>query len=223
MPDKRTLSYSAWKTWDLCPAKYRFSYLEKLPRKPPGPAAARGTEIHASVDEYLSKKTEAVHPEISRGYGQWLMQLRELPHKMVPEKRWAVNSDWEPCDYKDPEALWRGFIDLHIPMQEGEVVSDNYEWKTGKVYDDHKYQANLYATVALVLEENAQLARVTNVYFDQNKTTVTEVTREDHEGAKFLWKQRHEELHRDDIFPPNPGWYCRYCDFGRENGGPCTF
>ena len=223
MLDHRCLSYSAWKTWDQCPAKYRFSYIEKLPRKPAGPAAARGTEIHNSVDQYLTKKIEEPHEEITHRYGQWLMQLRELPQKLEPEKRWAVDKDWNLCDYKDPEAVWRGFIDLHIPMLPGETIVDEYEWKTGKIYDDHKYQANLYSVIALVMEENAQLARVTNVYFDQGKTTVTELPREDFEGQKFLWDQRHADLHKDDILPPNPGWYCRYCDFSRENGGPCTF
>lgn len=217
-----SLSISGWNTWDQCPAKYRYSYVEKRPRGPSHPAAARGTEIHASVDQFMQGKSEEIHPEIRFRYGQWLSSLRM--HRPMPEMKFAVTKNWEWCDFEDPDRMWRGIIDLACDMSEGERVVDLYEWKTGQIYDSHKYQAELYALIGLVKWENADLSRVTNVYFDQKQNTPpAEMRREDLEGYKMMWLERYNQVMDDDIYPANPGWYCRYCDHSRGNHGPCQF
>jgi hypothetical protein len=53
-------SFSQWETYNGCPAKWKFKSVLKVPGGPPGPAAARGTEIHASVEEYC--KTGLARP-----------------------------------------------------------------------------------------------------------------------------------------------------------------
>ena len=215
------LSYSGWKTHDQCPAKFKYSYIEKLPRGDSGPAAARGSEIHNSVDVYMQGRSEEIHEEIRKHYGQWMMQMRE--YRVQPELKFGVDEDWQPTDFEDPNAAWRGMIDLPVLPEEGETELDWYEWKTGNIYSDHQFQSQLYGTIALVLHETANIARVHNVYFDKKKTETREYLREDLEGYKFMWDQRRHTVMDDKIHPANPGWYCRYCDYGVANNGPCPF
>lgn len=217
-----SLSISGWNTWDQCGKKYYYSYVEGRPRGPAHPAAARGTEIHNSVEKFMLKETEDLHPEIRRRYGQFFMQLRH--HNPIPEIKWAVNQNWEPCEFDDPDRMWRGVIDLACDMNEGEKILDLYEWKSGRLYDSHKYQMELYALIGLVKWENAELARCTNVYFDQpNDPPPLEINRKDIEGYMMIWRKRYEDVMKDEIYAENPGWYCRYCDHSRQNNGPCRF
>lgn len=215
------LSYSAWKTHDQCPRKYKHSYIDKLPRRPPGNAVNRGLEVHDSIDKYFQRKGEEVHPEVRNHYGQWFMQMRE--YDFTPELKFGVDENWEPAEFNDPKAAWRGLIDLAENLAKGETEMDWYEWKTGKIYQDHAYQSNLYGTIALTCNPEVKLVRIHNVYFDQKKTETREYKREDLEGLQFLWDKRRSLIMNDEYYGPNPGWYCRYCDYGKEANGPCQF
>lgn len=216
------LSISGFNTWEQCGAKYKYSYVERRPRGPSHPAALRGNEIHESVEKFMRKESEDIHPEIRFRYGQFLTQLRL--HSPIPEIKFAVDLNWQPCDWDAPDCQWRGVIDLACDLAEGDRILDLYEWKTGKVYDSHIRQSELYALIGLIKWEEAELARCTNVYFDQKQDTPpVEIPRKDLEGYKMMWLDRFNQVMNDDIYAPNPGWYCRYCDHSRSNHGPCQF
>jgi len=49
----KTISPSGLKTWDLCPVKWYYTYVAKLPRKPPMRGAELGSKMHAQIEHYL--------------------------------------------------------------------------------------------------------------------------------------------------------------------------
>lgn len=215
------LSYSGWTTHKQCPQKYKFSYVLKLPRDFSHPAAQRGTDIHNSIDKYVLGEADRLHPEIPVNYAQWLHGLRQ--YEPMPEMKFAVDENWKLTDWEDKAAKWRGLMDLKLTPQPQDSEVRVYEWKTGKIYDDHAYQSELYGTIALGLHPEKSSAIVSNVYFDQGKKHDREYRQVDLDGLRMLWDRRHKDVTNDDIYPANPGFYCRWCDFSKAKGGPCQF
>jgi hypothetical protein len=215
------LSYSGWSTYDKCPAKYKYSYIDKLARSEPGEAAQRGTKIHDSVEKFFQEGTP-VSVEIRDTYQPWLESLAEEAN-CAPEWEWGVNDIWGHADFKDDNAAWRGFFDLKaVPLARGDELYV-YEWKTGKIYDDHAHQSSLYAAVGLCLHPWASSVTVTNVYFDQGKNVERKTTRKELPAVIDIWNSRRQQVMNDDLMSPTPSFACRWCNFSKANGGPCRF
>lgn len=212
------LSYSAWKTHDTCPRKYYWSYVDKQPRREMSNQAYRGTLVHGSVDKFFQGEDD-LHHEIKTTYLDWMTALR-TNYPCEPEYKWAVDENWNPTGWSNSDAAWRGVIDLVISEP---LLPINYEWKTGKIYDDHAYQSELYGLVSLDFFPDAEKVKVVNVYLDQRKNVEREYKREDKEGLQALWNRRRRDVMNDEYMAPNPGFYCRWCDFAKDNGGPCRF
>jgi len=216
------LSYSGWSTHNKCPAQYKYSYIDKLPRGEMGDAAKRGTEIHDGVEAFLTGATDGPPMQVRHTYGQWLDGLRR-GRKLHPELKWAVTPQWQLTDFDNTEAAWRGVMDLYVNPTESSIGLDIYEWKTGQIYPEHALQAELYGTIGLTMLPEIPCVTVTNVYFDKKKNVVREYKREDEQGLRALWNRRSKDVARDTDHSPNPGMYCRWCDFSRAKGGPCQF
>src|SRR5690606_8452134 len=82
----------------------------------------------------------------------------------VAEGEIAVDMGWKPCDYKNPNAYYRGKKDLHY---EHGTTLHLFDWKSGKVYDDHEFQGMSYACMS----PHYDLVKVTFVYLDQPLVT----------------------------------------------------
>lgn len=213
------LSYSAYAAWDRCPAKYKYAYIERLPRGEPGPAVQRGNDVHKSIDEFLLGQRGTLHHEIG-SYKEWLASLKD--HKLYPEERWAVDEQWNFVVWNSPHAVWRGVWDLLIAPDEGDDTLEIFEWKTGKIYDEHQGQSELYCVVGHCTYD-IDCVRTTNVYLDQGENIERELTATDVKGVQLIWDERRRKIENDDIMAPNPGFYCRWCDFSKDRGGPCQF
>lgn len=217
------MSYTMFGTWKTCPQKYAYRYIERLPStRPKSPQAERGTAVHNSIERFFKGEHDELHPEIAGKYGQWMTDLRGHPAHV--EYRFAVNADWEPVEYKDPEAQWRGFIDLWVLPSEGNKVNTLFEWKTGGIYDDHAEQADLYATcMQSIAPPEVKETNVLNVYLDKGKNVQRGVNHLQLRGAQVLWENKRRGFEYDNDYVPNPGYYCRWCDYAKDNGGPCRF
>jgi hypothetical protein len=103
-------SFSQWETYDTCPQKWKYQSVDKLPRMPPGPAAARGLDMHDRCENYItgqidldtlvngtsgqmfgSKKAAKVHED----YLPVLDAFREHPNgDRHVEKKMAFDYEW---------------------------------------------------------------------------------------------------------------------------------
>lgn len=215
-----SLSFSKWSMWNKCPAKFKFAHIDKLSKGVAGPAASRGSEIHQTVDDYLSGKSEQLHPDIHSYYGQFMFNLRNAG--AIPEKQIAVDPLWKVVPW-DGDTYCRSVLDAHIPPNEAGVVKV-FEWKTGKMYPDHYDQREIYAIKAKVLYPEATDVEVTGVYFDLKKNSPTYSHPHYYQEMKIeLWDNNFRRILRDETFIPNPNYGCRFCEFSRSVGGPCEF
>lgn len=214
-------SYSSFSTYKQCPAKYRYSYLDKLPRSPMGPGAERGTRIHDSVDKFMQGKAEELDPEIHTQYGMWLYGIR-TNYICEPEALFVIDRDWNFVEDGSEYAYVKGFMDLHTYKEDVEV--NIYEWKTGKIYDEHEDQRFLYGTISLLMHPWADSVRVHGVYFDQKRSPASNgYSRDDLPFMIKEWDKRFKKMETDKHYSPNPSFKCKWCDFSKSKGGPCQF
>ena len=214
-------SYSRNATAKQRPAKFYWSYIERVevPREP-SPAMERGSEIHNSLEAFMQGHSEMLHPDIHEHYGQFFFSIREN-YTVQPEARWAFNWQWEPCDYDDVHCMVRGFMDLKfVPENENIQI---YEYKTGKIYPEHRHQFCLYGTAALIQHPDKQGVDVTGVYVDQKKNDKIYYPASMLGEYKPMFKKEFREIEDCEDFIPKPQFACRWCQFRKENGGPCQF
>lgn len=106
-------SFSQWENYDGCPQRWRFKSVEKLPSLPPGPAAARGLDMHDRAERYIKGEINldyAVRGDINKRFGD--KKAAVIAQKYIPildayrdhpngdrhtEKKIAFDSEWFCC------------------------------------------------------------------------------------------------------------------------------
>ncbi len=211
-------SYSGLKQYETCPASYKFSRIDKLPN-PSGPAAERGVMLHTALEKALLGDDTPLPDDIKHVWPT-ILELRAV--KAQPERKFAITRDWQPCDFKDSNAWFRGIIDVYVKNLPRVMLSD---WKSGKVreYGD---QLTVYSTIIFTFEPAAEEIKPLIHFVDQKKKPHVDypvIARAEYDELKSSLERRVIRIEEDKIFAPNPNWGCRYCHFRKDNGGPCAW
>lgn len=208
-------SYSRLSTYERCAAAAGYKYVMKVPYKK-SEKAARGTEIHGSIEAVLLGQSADLHPA-ARTISAVISEVKEkaplVEFKLAFSRHFEAVVDWRSSDAWFRMVLDAGYLDgkvAYIP-----------EWKSGKVWDDHKDQRRLYAIGALAQWPEAETAMVTTYYLDQGKKVSVLVDRPQGTMLVGQFNERLEKMENERHFAPRPGNYCRWCDFSRYRGGPC--
>jgi hypothetical protein len=210
-------SYSSWSTYNKCAAKYKFSYIDRLPRSPPSPQMQRGTDIHENVEHFLLGKEERIaHKDIHKINGMYMSGVKGLGG-LSPEYKFGLTKKFEFTGFDDNPYL-RGVIDLKAHTEEELKL---FEWKTGKMYDEHADQIHLYGMVGLIEHPEFKSVEVAIRYLDFGTDKREVYSKDQLKMMKLRWKDRLKQIDTDKTFAPNPSYMCRWCDFSREKGGPC--
>ena len=208
----KSWSYSKLSLYEKCPAQYNFRYVENFPTEK-STAASRGTEIHASIEDYLLGKSEKLHESVE--HKRPFFDKLALKEPLIEEKL-AIDNKWNPAQW---ETAWgRMVVDSYYTTRNKVVVQ---EWKSGKQYDDHTEQRKLYGVTLLGKYADRSAAVIRTIYTDLNKNVREVVTRDDMAPIQEDFTRRVRFMHRDDLMSPRPGWYCRFCPFSRVKDGPC--
>ena len=220
----RPWSYSRLSTIETCPKQYDYYYNQRMPGfRPSSPAADRGTDTHDLAEQYLLGNVP-IYPPILQGVATHAMMLKAK--KATPELKLAVSDQWEPCEYEDKSAYFRGILDVHYV----EDLGDGWErvhiqdWKTGQVYDSHEDQMDTYVALAAPYHPKAKEYVTRLIYIDQgyvSKPKVREAKRVI--PIKLMLDGRIKNAEEETIFPVKPGNYCKWCDYSQKYGGPCPY
>jgi hypothetical protein len=149
-------SFSQWETYNSCPAKWKFGSVMKLPRKPPGGAAARGLEIHASVENYIKHGDVSVlHGAVNSKYIPIFDELRNHPNgDMHVEQKLGFDVDWAVSAPASPYTSCIAILDA--VRFDDDKTAHVYEWKSGKPKETHADQRKLYAVASLLGKRSAR-------------------------------------------------------------------
>jgi PD-(D/E)XK nuclease superfamily len=211
---EKPISYSGLSTFKKCPKLWEWQYILGN-RSAPGPAAQRGTTIHAVLEAYFNANP---YPEGDLLFERWRTYMAGLASRSPKsELQLAVNADWDPVAFDDPTAYFRGVVDLFVP---GEIEVDIYDWKTGRMYDSHAAQAAAYVALA----PGGHTKYVTHfVYLDNYPTiTTTFFSPEERSAAIDELRTGVEAIRTAEEYKPTPSQEaCRWCALSWRNGGPC--
>jgi CRISPR/Cas system-associated exonuclease Cas4 (RecB family) len=217
-------SFSQWESYQSCAARWKYRNILKLPGKPPGPAAARGLEIHKSIEDYIQGQgsREVLHPAISEKYVPVFdeYRLHENGDRHV-EMRLAFDLEWMTCGPRDPQASMIGVLDA-VRHCNDRVVRIG-EWKSGKPKDTHRDQRTLYAAFGLIKYKAPEVEVTTYYVEDTAPPARLKVTAEALPKVISIWDERRRLMTSDQFCAPNPGLHCRWCDYAKAAGGPCQF
>lgn len=226
-------SLSSLSTWERCPKKYQLQYLEKIPSIR-GKAAERGIDKHKTVELFVKNELDKLPYELSH-YHQFLTGIRQ--YENYPEHKIALTIKWQPTEWEAEDAWYRGVLDLkvisgyyneesispEVPTRGSPKEAVVYDWKSGKIYDDHDDQKSLYSVAVFSELPSLQTVRAIHVYLDLGKNREQVFHSNQVHQLREHWISRVGKLERDRDFIPNPGYYCRWCSYSRSNGGPCRF
>lgn len=220
-------SYSVYTAYMKCPLSVMFDKVKRIRMiEPPNPHLEKGDRAHKGGEAYINATGKSpTLPAEFKGVKDKLVGLRKL--KARAELDWAFTKQWAVTTWNDWTNCWlRIKVDV---CAETPGLVQIVDWKTGKVYDDHRQQRSLYALGGLQLIELGKLAggakdtKVTaeHVYLDTGQTATEEFTMKDLKPLKREWLTRTKQMMSDTKYPARPGFHCRYCRFRKSNGGPC--
>lgn len=208
-------SYSKLATYEKCPAQAKYRYIDFLP-SPKSPQAERGIIIHKSFEDFLRRVTKTMHPEAEH-YKEFLVEARRDRTRV--EVKVAIDREWKIVDWKHKKAWGRSVIDGLKPPDDTRI--DAFEWKTGKIYDDHVEQRRTYLIFMAAMYPELATYSITTYYIDQDTARKTTLPFDRIKEAKRDLALRLWHMENDDRYQPRPGFYCGFCPFSRFKGGPC--
>lgn len=217
-------SLSKLGTFTKCRRRFLYSYLQGLTGTPrPYGASDRGVDTHKTIEDYFKGALETLPASLHK-YQAWFDMLRG--HNFSAENKLAMLEGWLPTSWEDPNAWWKGVLDLKVLSGNAAWV---FDWKTGKVYPDHEDQKELYTIATFVAHPEVDEVEAWHVYLDlQGKDTKKTYRRTQLGDLIVKWNsklipymqalKRYDPSSAESFFVTNPSYLCDYCPFSQN---PC--
>lgn len=211
-------SFSRWKDHTKCPRLAKYKHIDKK-KEPGNDAMARGQKIDGDIEKYL--KGLLPLPAEAVSFKKEFVALKKL--KPQTQENWAFGRKWNYLGedgWFSKQAWLRVKMDAAVLVKKAARVID---FKTGKQYEDHKLQLELYALSAFIIFPSAEVAETNLWYIDLGKEDPVKFYREQLPELQAKWGDRTKVMLADIRFPAKPGNHCTHCHFRKSNGGPCEF
>lgn len=208
-------SFSSYGTHSDCPAKYKFSYIDGI-EWGESPQMSRGSRQHKMAEEFVNGTVIQVPHEI-RHVGPYLQNL--IGYKAKTEVIWMVDQNWNPVT--DPDKAWlKAIVDVHWWQDPTLFVRD---YKTGRMYDDHRDQLELYGVLGMIHYPEAKRCDTAAMYFDSTQEGMeSSIIRPMLTKLIETWHARGVTVMEDREWKPKPAAHCKWCPYSKTHkGGPC--
>lgn len=171
-------------------------------------SALYGDEVHQHFKAYFKSGTPL--PLHLRHYEPSLARIRNAPGTRIVEQQIALNDKFEQVEWYAKDAYLRVISDL---VQHNGKSAINWDWKTGKPYDDF---TQLKLTAAVLFHLGQEIEEITNAYYwlKTKKVAAEKMKRAD---TVAFWTdlmprvQKYQAAHDAQDFPPRPGKHCDWC------------
>lgn len=216
-------SFSRWQTYTQCPRKAKLQYIDGLfvdEEDEKNKAARRGTVIHKTAEDLIMAKKLMPTPPIFTFFKQELKELHRL--RAVAEVKLGITRDWEPCEFDAKDYWWHGALDA-VAMT-NKTSAWVVDWKSGRIYPQHKQQLEVYALVTFLHDEWIERVTCEDLYVDQKKKATEVYERSQVPRLITLWERRTLAMFNDTTFAPCPSNLCGWCPYRKELGtGLCEY
>ncbi len=212
-------SYSRLSVFEKCPLMAKYKYIDKVP-EPGNVYSERGNVIHKNAEDYVLGNIKKLCKELIP-FKKEIDKVKKAKVHSV-EGKWTFDINWNPVDWFSKNAYLRVILDA-MRMTSTDIIVIDY--KTGKVYDEHASQMDLYAASAnekFPIEQFPQKNIITQlVYIDQKFIEEQTYTRDDAHHERLEWEVKIDRMLDTKRFLARPGYYCQWCSFSKSKGGQC--
>lgn len=207
----RCYTVSQWDTFQTCRRQFKAKHITKEVEFKQTPEGKYGDEVHDAMEMAIKRGSNL--PARFAHFQKFLDAIRSRPGEVVAEGKMAVDENWNPVEYFDRSARWRGKLDVSIL---GQRAAETFDWKTGKRKDKID-QLHLYGTFELAHHDQVEVVRAGFVWLkEQVVSPPVTFKREDFDKMKTTWDERAYQMDRAievDDFRPTPSGLCNgWCD-----------
>jgi RecB family exonuclease len=230
------LSVSKVKTFKDCPAKFRFQYIEKLPRKE-WEHFAFGTFVHEVLESFhraLIDGSETPWPKLLSEFFKEALKNNKITEEGKKEA-WDIINYYLKMITKQKEAgklpnvidveksfnisiddkiLLSGFIDRVQIDSDGITHVADYKTTKKKQYLKDMFQLLTYAFVLCLENPSLKKIRASYICLRHNFDYITkEFSRDEILKVEDSFVQYAETITSEKLYRPKPTRLCGYCDF----------
>lgn len=196
-----------------------------------GQKEGKASKGGVSMLEPLAEATR--HPKIDA-----LVKKFRKTKNLFTQYRIAIDKTWKQVKEDPARGIWpagvwgRVVLDvLHLTPKLAKVIdwkSGNIDKKTGGIREKASYTPTMrvYQTAVLsVLPQPAASAEM--MFLDAPPKlavpfkSLPVLQRKDLAQAQKDWERKIEPMMADTVFAPRPGYYCSWCPWSKDKGGPC--
>lgn len=214
-------SYSKLSTYNSCPKKFNYQYILKVGDVIlDSPALAKGRCVHSILENYPEIPEDIKSNEyfqIAKDVCDKFLES-DLKHYVINDKpkfveqKIALNENFEPCEYKDKNVLFKGIVD--------QVLIDNdlflNDFKTGKYVDERwqSYEQLLFYSIYFFIKHpNIQRIFISYLYVEHGLENKMMLERQYLENYKNILSTNISNIENDKIFKANITRLCDFCGF----------
>lgn len=243
------LSVSKIKTFETCKAKFRFSYIDHLPKKD-WDFLVFGKFAHEVLEKFYLRiiagdvrLDHIIMSEVFKeSFANWKDKLtkQQVDDIKVMVQQYLVRRSDERKNNKSPvvtevekkflinindEFAINGFIDRIQIDPDGVLrVSDYKTSKDKKYLEKDFFQLLTYCYVMLKEQPDLKKIRVSYIMLKHNfDEIVKEFTPETILKVEKKFIQRYDEMQKERLYRPKPSPLCKYCDYADRCPGGIEF
>lgn len=234
-----TLSVSKLKTFKDCKAKYRFGYIEKLPRKERD-YHVFGKFLHQILESFhkarlegnVSSNSDLMDETYKNCLSNWNSKLNESQitecKSIISEYLQILNEKTKK--YSDSnilqvekefyidiggKVLLNGFIDLVQEDVDSVIHVADYKTTKNKKYVKNDFlQLKTYAYVLCLEDPSIEKVRASYIMLRHGFEYITkEFTRKAVMETEDLFVDYYSKINEEELWRPNPTPLCGYCDY----------
>jgi hypothetical protein len=176
----------------------------------------RGTEVHLKAEYFVKGKIQGV-PPILKKVRYELENLKRA--KPIVEKYWNYSAEFEVVGDYQGQCVVKS--DAAVPPRK-DGVAVNIDYKTGKVWPEHAYQASLSAVATKAMFPKSDGVVFEFWYVDAGEIMVYEYTNRQLKEEKAFWVEQGKKMMSMRNFLPEPSEKaCKHCFHRTDRGGRC--
>lgn len=206
---------------------------KKVKAKPP--ALARGIEIDEAIAAYLGGSRATQTADAPAVAVDVAVSFKQTGTTLQTKHQISLSDKWEPLPKFTKGPWFWGELDvllLNLKKKLARVV----DWKTGGIdkrtgaprEEQAKYteQLEIYGAAVLATQPEVEKVEGQLVFVDTKPgrdpiVTCPPILRKGFDKLKKKLEGRIKPMMSDTTFAPRPGYYCGWCDYSKDKGGPC--
>lgn len=209
--------YSKLETFEKCPQKFKFQFMDKLPQ-PGSPAMERGSKMHENIESYLHGWVPALIPEC-QSFQEAIDSLKG--EVFQAEQAIGLDKDWNKLPDWFHKSTWiRAKADAMYLQGKVLVVVD---FKSGKYRIPSTDQVELYAIVGGSLYPEVEQITAEYWYLDTGEVYSKDYTQDQLKALRAKFEKRVAPMYTNVTWNPQPSTECRWCPYSKTKGGKCVY